>query len=305
MKGIKQSMLLASLSLYCLLPSAYAADKTWNGNTSADWATAANWNEAVRPCATDTVFFTSGSNPCAGYDASTTGLTALIVGANYSGNLGTSSANPLKFSATRVLLYGGGAANHLGSGTTGDWDELVLDTSGSQVYTFVGENGGGFMPECVFVDGALTVDSGIATTLYVEPRSGDTPELTLSTPTFTNVYILSANATMTMSGAGTITNLYMLSGTTTITAGTVTNTRQFGGAIVWNTTSTATSIEVFAGSFDFSGDFRAKTVTTFHAHTASTIDLSTGIDNITFTNTMESYGEPAILTAPLMGVEVD
>lgn len=81
------------------------ATKKWISTSSTDWATAGNWSPSGVPTNSDDVYFdaTGTASVTTGLDQSTITLTSLTIAANYTGQIGTSSAY-LQISATTVNI---------------------------------------------------------------------------------------------------------------------------------------------------------------------------------------------------------
>ena len=87
------------------------ADKKWIGTDGA-WGTSGNWSPSGVPTSSDVVFITSGSDDIDGSDQSAVALTRLVVGPQFTGNIGTSGAK-LIIDATTLDYAGNGASAYL------------------------------------------------------------------------------------------------------------------------------------------------------------------------------------------------
>ena len=103
-------------------------DKTWTGATGTSvWGTAGNWSPSGVPASTDSVYIVSGSVDITGEDQSAVALARLVVGAGYSGNIGTSDVK-MEIDATTLDFASSGTSAYLeGTYTT----VTVLDTTSS------------------------------------------------------------------------------------------------------------------------------------------------------------------------------
>lgn len=287
MIGRNVMRLALSVWLFCCATT-WAATAKWIGGTDTDWETAANWDPANIPTTGDVVIIDYGSqNITAHLDQSACDFASLVIGPNYSGQVGNSTTDRLLFGTQKLVIMGGGAAQYLGTGATYDWEEVYvrgIGPAGTGTAYLHGTIGMMHVQK-----GQVTVATGSAiTTLYLDALAGAAANVTYTTAatTTTTAYVIAANVTVT---AGTVTTLNVDAGTTTVSGGTVTNLHQRGGTVYWATTNTLASALIMKGTFDASGDVNPKTITAISAFGVSILDLDNGMGNITLTNGVKYF----------------
>ncbi len=256
----------------------------WDGDTDTTYITDANWQGGADPAAADDVFFPSGnSNAVAGSDQSGTALTSLSIDSGYSGAVGSITAGKptyLQIVGTTVNLAGSGVT-YLDLGTT-----TTCNINGAGSSAGAGQYG-------------LNLTGGTITTLNVNLDSGQTLGIATfpgETATITNLNI-SGGGTVVIGSGVTVTTVKVAGGTvetncaiTTLTvtggkvtheAGAITTLNLNSGTVNYNTTDTLATANVY-GTLDFSGDNKAKTVTTLNLYKGGTVKDT--FDVVTFTN---------------------
>lgn len=263
------------------------ATRIWTGAAGdGDWGNDANWDTA-KPASGDTVVFGSGSSSVtAGLDQSAVDVASIFISRGYTGNIGA-PGNPVNIGIqTKLEIDGGGSEIHFGSGGTYDWGRVVI--------SYPGPNGAGNV--------SLTPTSGAAaiaiargnviytagtTALVVLQRAatGGNPVLSMSGGTLTLLEQLTGTA---YQAGGTITTHRMIGGNCKVTGGNYTTCNIYGGDIIWNTTSTLSTLNGYGGHFDASRVQVARTITTVHGYTGFTFAKAS---QVTVTNDfLNDYG---------------
>lgn len=261
------------------------ANQDFTSTTSNDFGTSGNWTTAV-PVAGDNVTFTqSNAVSMDGTDQNAINLASLGVGTEYTGNIG-SSGSYFIISADAVTIAGGvGMGNiYLDSGGTDELDNVVIDSASTTKAVYLKGNLG----DLIVKHGVVYLVSGSVDNIYVEWDGLGTPPVIVNQGMTVTLFDGTTGFTGTQTG-GTITTFQADAGTMDAEGGTVTNIELRGSSrLNHKTTATVASLVVKNGAtFDASGDPRAKTITLARLHQGGTIDLDTGLENVTVTSWTE------------------
>ena len=266
------------------------ADRLWVGGTSTSWGTASNWQPATVPVASDDVYITGGSVDIASVDQSSIALGRLVVGAGYSGTIGSGGA--LHIDATSLDYSGQGTtANFKGTYTT----VTVQDTSSSATaLNIAGSSDTIGTVRILGGKGTITLASTCEITTAIE-QIGATGVTTLVQDgiTLTTVDVACDSGTLRLQEPPT--NLTVFGGEVVaeLDTGTVTAVNIYGGRLRWNPTAacTITTLVIFAGTFD-SRDSAAPefTIATATVHEAGVLNEMSGLENATYTNPIQLEG---------------
>ncbi len=278
---------------------AEAVTYEWEGDDDGDFNSSGNWNtngvqsKQAPPTASDVLFNYGSVDVDVGLDQSAKDFTSVTVGQDYSGDLGTSTTNPLKFGTTKLVVDGGGSLMYIAAATA-NIDEAII--------TLTGPNNGGDLyllgtntvVLLVVSKGDVYLHNGTFTTVHLEALNNQATVANLTNANATITTLYKRYGTYTQTGASAVvTSLYHDIGTSTITDGTVTNAYQRGGTVYWNTDETLAVLDVFAGTFDASDDYTAKTITAVNVHDGGTVDVDNGVGNITLTTAKRYKGSIA------------
>ena len=225
------------------------ADKLWVGGSSSVWTLAANWSPAAVPVASDDVYITGGSVDIASVDQNTIALGRLVVGAGYSGNIGSGGA--LQIDATSLDYSGQGTtANFKGTYTT----VTVQDTSASATaLNIAGASDTIATVRILGGKGTITLGATCEITGAIE-QIGATGVITIVEDgiTLTTVDITCDSGTLRLQEPPT--NLTVFGGEVVaeLDTGTVTAVKIYGGRLRWNPTAacTITTLIIYSGTFD-------------------------------------------------------
>lgn len=253
------------------------ATPIWVGGTSRDWNTDANWSTAAKPANGDTAII-DGTVDIDGYDASGVNLAALIIRETYTGQFGTSSANPLKVACAGECSVLGGSAVYLNSGASNPIVNLFVKMKTPQTIFDIG----GTVTYGEILRGR-PISAASFTALALQGFENNA--LNLTQPTFNGGTIASAKFHYTdlwIMAATTFTAMRHKFGVCWNYAGTLTAANiEIGAVLKQYHTATSTTIEVEPGGFlDGSVDRRTKTITNLILHEGGNADVG----NITLTN---------------------
>jgi len=269
------------------------ASLKWVGTDAGnegDWGVAANFVPAQVPVSGDDVSLTSGSQSVtAGLDQNLVDLNSLVIGPEYTGNVGT-SGSPLIIGSGKTVIDSGGNV-YLSSTATLTQDQIDVRNSKNKLVELTSAAGG--VAALSVKNGPCVLKSGTFTTVIGSFTARGMPVISAETATVTTAHVNAGH--YSHSGAATTTNLHVRgNGIATIATGTLTNatTHSDNARCVWETTATLSSLIVYAGEFDASGDPLAKTITAAEVHGTGRINLDNGADNITVT-TASKYGPAA------------
>jgi len=266
-----------------------ADSKLWVGASDV-WDLASNWSPAAVPVATDDVYITGGSQDIAAADESDIALGRLVVGAGYTGNIGSGGA--LHIDATSLDYSGqGSTANFKGTYTT----VTVQDTSPSTTaLNLAGSSDTIATVRILGGKGTVTLGATCEITGAIE-QIGATGVTTLlqNGITLSTVDVTCDSGTLRMEE--TPTNLTVFGGEVVaeLNTGTITAVDIYGGRLRWNVTAAVaiTTLVVYAGTFD-SRDSAAPefTIGTATVHEAGTLNEMSGLENATYTNPINLEG---------------
>lgn len=271
------------------------ATTLWSGATDGDPSNNANWSGNA-PANGDTAIIDSGSVDIDGVDMSGVTPALIVIGPNYTGNIGTGTGDMWQINATKLVIAGGGAAQYI-DGTFGTLIVKRVGTGTQNLYY------AGNVTLALFHKGTIQAVSDTTTTMYVDALDSTNANLTVDVlaATVTNMYLRYGNVDLT--GAGTITTCYMDNGTLDVTAGTLVTLHQRAGTATWQTTNALTTAVIYGGTFDASGNVQAKTITNLTAYGEAILNLDNGSGNITLTNDLINRGYGVDITWPTATTE--
>ena len=261
---------------------------TWVGDTSSAWGTGANWSGGAEPSNDDTVYI-DGTVSIDGVDKSAVHLDALIIRETYTGQFGTSAANPVKIAVDGECSILGGSAVYINSGASNPIVNLLVSMPVPQRVVDIG----GTVTYGQFLRGTVT-SAASYTGFALEPIDDNPfnlPQTTLTGGTLTTADI--SNATLWITTATTLTTANFMDATCWNYAGTFTTVNCVGRFTNFKHyhTATITTLNIKKGAFfDGSLDRRTKTITNVILHENSSIDKG----NMTLTNDVKT---PARLVA--------
>jgi hypothetical protein len=295
-----KSVLLCCVAAVMLAAPALAVDTyNWTGALSSDFNSNGNWTTngiaaSSVPATADNVVIDYGSvDITASLNQSTKQFAYLVIGPNYTGQVGNSTSDYLRCGADLFVISGGGSDHFLSATGTGFTTAIVRS---------VGANG----TDNLYLSGTIgTLDvrratlhiaSGCTiTTMYVDPLNASSGNVTINSQgNVSNLYMRTGVLNVT---AGTTGTANIDGGTVTISAGVFTNLSQRGGTLYWHTTSTLVDAEIFGGTFDASGDVRAKTITAIRVHNGAAITLDNAIGNVEVTDGVQVFAGSASFPA--------
>lgn len=261
---------------------------TWQGTTSSAWGTGTNWSGGSEPSTGDTVYI-DGAVSIDGVDKSAVNLAALIIRETYTGQFGTSAANPVKVACAGECSVLGGSAVYLNSGGSNPIVNLVVTMpTPDRVFDL-----GGTVTYGAIHRGTVT-SAATFTNSSFEPLDGNPlnlPNLTFTGGTHTVGDLINVTAKVVTATTMTTSNCinsviwnYALTCTTANLIGKRTEFKHYN-------TATITTVEIKDGAF-FNGsvDRRTKTVSNVILHKGGRVAAG----NITLTNGVKT---PARLTA--------
>lgn len=258
------------------------ATVTWLGTSSSAWATGANWSGGSEPSNDDTVII-DGAVSIDGVDKSSVHLDYLIIRPTYTGQFGSSAANPVKIAVDNACDVQGGSAVYLNSGGSNPIVALTVKMPTPQTVFDIG----GTVTKGAFHRGKI-YSAATFTNLALEPMD-DNP-LNLPQPTLTGGTITTLDTEgveLWITTATTITTLNQIEGTVFNYAGTLTTVNVIGRNAEFKHFNTATITTVNAkkgGYFNASVDGRAKTVTNITRTLGGVVNNNNGVGTITVTN---------------------
>jgi hypothetical protein len=253
-----------------------------DGGNEGDFATAANWSGAVVPITADTWRALAGQQSfTAGLDQSAKNFAEVNIGKDYAGDVASAAAY-LQCGITRLIYQGARAAFFDCSTGSFNFDDVVLDSPQREHRL----NLKGTVLDVQAERGALTLQTGTTTKLHMEKKTQLTsePDVLVVAATVTTAYVGDGVLTMEGDASGALTTLYVFNnGRVVVEDGGGTNVYQFGGEIIWNSSSVPGNVFVYGGRFDASQDIRAKVfgATTFEMHAGSYVNLANPGRNIT------------------------
>ena len=267
---------------------------TWL-DVNTDWNNTANWSTGAVPTTGDEVIIGSGSSDIStNVDQNAVTLTALRVGEDYNGKIGTSSA-PLKINATEFSFAGQGSANYI----RGEFDTVtvlngaatstMLDIFGDATSGTISSNGITTL-RVMGGRGTINIQDGTVTTLEVVGASNAKVVLASAVDNF-------ANLTMDGGQVETSTNIgtkaIILGGSLTV-AGSATAAEvecYDGGTVKYNSSGTLTTLDQFGGTFNALDNTSASfAITNSTIYKGATIRLDNALQNVVLSNPMLIQG---------------
>ena len=273
-------------------------------DTNGDWTNTANWSTGSVPATGDTVYILSGAQQIiTNLNQSSVTLAALYIGQGFTGAIGSASAY-LQIGAT--LCYIGvpitGPSQGNGSGRVKiDFGSvqtavLVQNTSNSttdaglEPVRLIGTNASNAINVLSGTVGIGTTYPTESTTVATVGVTGGTVNLgfgvswtTANVSTGGRINTNTAGTTLTVGSGGTATT----NGSVAITTVNVTGTANLNH----RASTMSTTINVFAGNCNFSGNPATSTVTTLNFYGGSQVNVSpANPTHITFTNLVIKAG---------------
>lgn len=271
------------------------ADRVWNGGTSNDFATAANWTPTNVPVAGDTLYFLSSTdNACStGMDrqaiSAAINFPLVVVGPLYDHDLG-SAANPL-IAGIDKLIWEGTGTGFFQANTANTPDlpiddiiqkngRLILNLTGTDVQTTL----------IRLIKGFMELSDGRVTTVEVLGRSTGDASLRIlaALDLLTNLNINHGDVITSLATHDKITlnrgTLTLIDSAAVTTGGAkITNK---SGVVHYNSDGNITSVEQRSGGrFFVSGNFKSGTMTiTNFDFFGGLLDLRNTAGNVAITN---------------------
>ena len=258
---------------------------TWIGTNATnvgDWGTPANWSGAAVPINADDVRFTSGSQDVtSGLDQSAVTVASFVRDSGYTGRIGRSGSY-LQLGVSGKAYWRGNGLGYMDFGA-GAGNLKVVNTGNTSAY-FKGN-----VALTLLQAGTVDWSTGTVTLMLVEHTTAPGGvKLTINTPTFTTMR--TTGGVIEMIAAGTVSTLHQVGGAFDVQEGTVTTDNIYGGTQLWKTDQTVTNVYAWGGSFDASGDARAKTISNIEMHAGSVVNLDAPGEAITLSNNLVYYG---------------
>lgn len=280
------------------------ATRTWDGSESGKWDTAANWTPATVPISNDDVIINAGSRSIDdGLDQSAVDLDSMVVGPDYTGEIGNSATAPLQIGCDEMTMNGGGDNHFIKSGAGNAIDILRIKSIGSTGLGAISLEANATIGALIVTKGVVQLFDGTFTDVVLQAFDNVPANATINIldATLTTFWKNRGNATLlSTSASGVVTNAYVGDDTFTVDAGTLTNLWQFRGTTFWTTEdATLTLAKIMGGVFDASLQPAARTITTLESHAGTRINLDTGVvGSITVTNNLQYGGtqEPVLPT---------
>jgi len=275
-----------------------ADDKTWVGGTAElenTWDEADNWDPVGVPVSTDSVYIVSGSVDITGENQADIDLARLVVGAGYSGSIG-STDDVMQINATTLDFASNGTSAYFeGTYTT----VTVLDmTSSTTALNLSGDSDTITTLRVLGGSGTITIDSScnITTTIEQIGASGVITNIADGTT-------IGGSATLTMDSGRVKLNQAVPTITVfggdleaTLDEGEVTLLELYGGKVRWKPSAacTITTLTIYTGLFD-SRDSTAPefTITNCTLYDGK-LDERSGLENATFLNPISLQGSGEI-----------
>jgi hypothetical protein len=271
------------------------ANKTWLGGTGV-WDLDTNWSPTGIPAAADTCFIVSGDVDITGATVASGSVTRIVVGANYTGSIGTSA---LQLGVDCADLdYGGRGdeAHFLGTYTTITVQETGSGSSALNIYgngtddrlttlRIVGGRGGiNIDGTCIFNTGGVIDQigsNGVTTTMGSAITFDGTCQATIDS----GVFVMDV----------AVPNITMFGGTleSTLASGTITLWEIYDGRAKFTPTASCTisQLTMYGGNFD-TEDSTAPSfvITDCTLFDSSLLNEMSGLRNILFTFPVKMEG---------------
>lgn len=269
------------------------ADTQWTGGANTSWTDNANWTGSA-PANNDSAYLTAAAptnDPTTNMDINTVGLTDLVIGGSFTGNIGT-GADPLRCAADRLQMDGTGTLFfRADDGTGSDWLTTFIQNNG-RVILDATPLAAELVALCQVNRGTLIIKDGIFTTLTVNTGGATSG---------THVTIESAvNSVATMNQSGGIVRASVGPGTVNISSGkfiiegsaAITTLNILGGEVDWRSSGVLTTVNQFGGVFTAANTTQngAVTITTYNGYKGRA-DLRTGRGQVTVTNPVNINGK--------------
>ena len=269
--------------------------RTWVGTTDGNWATASNWDETTVPINGDDVYIVSGSADIDGSDQSAVTLGRLVVGTQYTGNIGTSDTK-LQISATDFDYASNGATTYIEGtfvtltvqNTSSDSNALNLYGSSDTItkLRILGGKGG------INIDSSVEFDS--SSIIEQIGAGGVTTNIADGTTVHANCTLTMDSGKLELNQAVSTVTIFGGELLATLDSGTVTDLDIYGGRVRWTPTAscTITNLNLYSGLFDSRDSIApAFTITNTTIHENGTLDERSGLENATYTSINLEGGE--------------
>jgi hypothetical protein len=290
------------------------ATTDWTGAANdGDFSNNANWSGSA-PSAGDTARFLEGQKSV------TTGLTtlaaanlaAIVVGPNYTGNIG-SAAQSLQVGVTNALIEKTTGEVHLQAGSSDDLDNIYVQ-NGTAAKVYLKDNIGLLVVNAGTVEYVGASASKTITTAIVQAVGGAgilnvKPTAAISIGTLINIggtvtlgeynssYITISTLIRSVAGVLTVAELSAMSGSLAVE----------GGTVAWGADEDPTAgaaVDVRGGVLTFAGDNRAKTLgDNINLYGNGQLILANGARNVTLSGgQINLYGSNSPKFDPGMGI---
>lgn len=264
------------------------AETIWQGGVSGaegNIANANNWSDGLPGVAKAALAISGTQNMDAGLTTSTTWL-GFFIGPGYSGQIASESANLITKFGADGLVYGGVANAYIDfSGAANPGFVKIESPSANTALWYKCGTGAADLDELLIRRGTAVNVSGNVVKVRMNSVSVSATDAAFMLLTGTIALIEKAGGVLTQTG-GILTLLEQTLGSSTITDGQLGTLRSHGGSTIYNTAhgSSTPTIDMFGGSFDASGDGRAKTLAHVEMHGEAAVNLNNLQDNITITD---------------------
>ena len=258
----------------------------WTGSgNGTTWTADDNWS-GLHPGAGDIAVIADTSSAIAGVDESATTLTALRVGSQFTGTIGTSGTN-LQVNATTVDFAGRGGGCFLhGTLPTVNVNDGIKNDDMLQLKGDVGT--------LRILGGQGTVTLNASSTTLDDLEIIGAPSITVSVPTgVTSLDTVTMDSGEVTIGATGATTVEVFGGQLTYTdSATITTLEIHTDATCrYNSTGTITTLTVFGGAFDMrDSTASALTITNATMHEGGMINARNGLRSVTWTNGIVFHG---------------
>jgi len=269
------------------------ADYTWTGNTSSSWSVNTNWAPTDGPpSSSDSAYIVSGSVNIAGASLSGTDLERLVVGAGYSGTIG-SIGTKLTINATTLDFASNGTHAYF----EGTYETVtVLDTTSSTTALNLSGGGGDTITTLRILGGSGTINIAdscqITTTIEQIGASGVITVIEEGTSIPGAVTLTLDSGRMVLNEAVPTITVFGGDLEATLTEGTVTLLEQYGGKVRWKPSGacTITMLKIYSGLFDTRDSTAPEFTITDCTLYEGVLDERSGLENAKFENPISVQG---------------
>ena len=268
----------------------------WNGldpGNEGKWDTAANWDNGVPSAANSAQFLFGNQDVTGDLTPAQATILGIYTGPGYTGNIATADTFLVLTAVTNHIDIQGGNQVYIQTGADCTNGVRVRnEASGGTLHLKTG-TGGSSMTRLKYEKGYVIYYEGTIVKALGDWRTSISSDSRLKIPVGggTITLLLTDGGALVQEG-GTITECIAHKTSLTFTDGTCVSLATYDSTTLWHTTSTITLGEIHGGSFDASGDGRAKTITTIRSHGDARVNLDNGRGNITVgTTEVEGPGD--------------